>query len=66
MVFISSFYFVLKKQFIATLILFSRAEIKQMCNMAEERKDRKSEIEKIIKVVKPIILKGLFKKLPSG
>lgn len=41
-----------------------------MCNMAGKRKDRKSEIEKTIQVVKPIILKELFfkkkKKLLSG
>lgn len=35
--------------------------------MAEKRKDRKSDIEENIQVIKPIILKELFfKKLPSG
>lgn len=33
-----------------------------MCNMAEKRKDRKSDIEENIQVIKPIILKELFLK----
>lgn len=53
-----SFCFVLEERCVATQTLFSReyADVQH----GRERKDRKSEIEKTIQVVKPIILKELF------
>lgn len=53
-----SFCFVLEERCVATQTLFSTeyADVQH----GRERKDRKSEIEKTIQVVKPIILKELF------
>lgn len=56
----SSFCFVLEERFVATQTLFQR--VRRCAILAGKRKDRKSEIEKTIQVVKPVILKELFLK----
>lgn len=64
MVFILSFSFVLEEHSLLPRLCFP--ESKQMCNMAEKREDRKSEIEKDYSSSKTNYFEKTLLKLPSG